>query len=611
METISLAQHLDDLVKAALERLGTFVPGAQIPRTATRDTQAARLRQAILDPNALGQFWAELSDLERAAASAAIHDPLTPTVLDCAAFLSKHGRLPPRDGRGMSFYFEATTATRAALLFTENYAVPVELAQALRPIAPPPPSGPVVQVFDNPPKTETYISDTGTRYDNALTEAHTEAHAFHDLLATLRLVEAGRLKVNANTLAPAQAALKALNGALALQEYPGTEGAVTLRADDAIRTFSLIAIVLAAGWVEPGKDAGKLELTEPGEAFMRRPDADALRKGFLAWRDYPGFDEMLRIRGVRGAETALAVFGARPSTRRSAVLNTLAQAPVGKWFDVEAFFRATRVTGNTFEVETDYISHLWTGDYGGANSRMKDIGNETYWRVVKCQLMLAILFGPLASFGVIDIAYLPPRRGLFYPGLRPPGGLGRVISQHDPLRWIRLTPLGEYFLGRAANYAAPVSSGPPLRILPNRQIVLSTRMAGTQAGHPVLSKFCDRVSDDVYAFAPAKLIKTIEKRDMSAAEIAAYLERESGAPLPQTVRVMLDDVARRSAQVKEAGEGSLFRVPDNALALLLEHDGTLRKMGCRRAGDWLVVPAAKASAFRRRLRDLGYGVTAA
>ncbi|MEO6060391.1 MAG: hypothetical protein ABIQ99_00460 [Thermoflexales bacterium] len=610
MELVSLTRHLDSLAKAALERLGAFVPGAQIPRSAPRDVMATRLGQAILEPSALRQFWADLSDLERAAASAAIHDPLTPSILDCGAFLSKHGRLPRRDSRGMSTYFEAATATRAALLFTEEYAVPIELARALLPLAPPP-YGPVAQVFDHPPKIETHISDAGTRYDNVLTEVHTEAHAFHDVLATLRMIEAGRLKVNPNTRSPAQATLKALNGALSLPEYPGTEGALTLRADDAIRTYSLITLAIAAGWAAAGGDGGELRLTERGAAFVRQPDADMLRTGFLAWRDYPGFDEMLRISGLRGAENAMAVYGTRPSIRRSAVLNTLAQAPAGKWFDVEGFFRATRISGNTFEVEIDYISHLWTGDYGGANSRMKDMDGETYWRVVKCQLSLAILFGPLASFGVIDIAYLPPRRGLFYPGLFPPGGLGRVISQHDVLRFIRLTALGEYLLGRSARYAAPVSSGPALRILPNRQIVLGTRLAGTRAGHPVLSKFCDKVSDDVYAFAPAKLIKTIEEGDMSTAEIAAYLERESRAALPQTVRVMLDDVARRSAQVEEAGEASLFRVPDSALALLLEHDGTLRKMGCRRAVDWLVVPAGKTSAFRRRLRDLGYGVAAA
>jgi hypothetical protein len=125
----------------------------------------------------------------------------------------------------------------------------------------------------------------------------------------------------------------------------------------------------------------------------------------------------------------------------------------------------------------------------------------------------------------------------------------------------------------------------------------------------VLTKFCDRDSDDAYRLSADKLLRLFEAGDMSLADVVAYLERESAAPLPQTVSEMLTDVARRSDLLEPAGEALVFRARDHALALLLGHDRALQKLGCLRAGDdRIVVPKAQAAAFRRRARELGYGI---
>ena len=112
----------------------------------------------------------------------------------------------------------------------------------------------------------------------------------------------------------------------------------------------------------------------------------------------------------------------------------------------------------------------------------------------------------------------------------------------------------------------------------------------------------------MYQFAPERALKTIESGEMSAVEIAAYLERESGTALPQTLRVLLQEIDHKSDRVEAVGEALLFRVGDEALALQFEHDRTMQRLGCRRVGDWLVVPRAKTGAFRRRVHELGFGV---
>ncbi len=211
-----------------------------------------------------------------------------------------------------------------------------------------------------------------------------------------------------------------------------------------------------------------------------------MRGGFGEWLHNSRFDEVTRIGTLRGAPNAMAYYGTPPSTRRIAVAQTLASMPGECWIEVETFLRMVLATGNDFEVETDLNSHLRIGAYGAWNNQpIGRTDSEAYWRVVKCQLMLALLFEPLACFGAVDIAYLPPRSDVFYRGLRASAALGDALSHYDVLRYIRLTALGQYLLGVSDDYTAPTSGvGPALRVLPNQQIVVASRLAGMKAGHP-------------------------------------------------------------------------------------------------------------------------------
>jgi hypothetical protein len=510
-------------------------------------------------------------------------------------------------------YASKQTPTPLALFFDDDFRLPVDLLTVLQTLLPKAQGdgGQSIQAFRNLPPAETYRNPAGKTIDLALTSAATEAHAIHDVLATLRMIEAGKIKINVNTLTPGQASLKVLNGALSLREYAGTEGAASMRASEAIRTFGLITIAIGAGWAVPD-EAGRLMPTNAGAAFLSQPGAESFREGFDTWLTSTVHDEVTRIGALRGAPNAMAMYGTPPPIRRDALMQTLSVLPVGQWLDVESVFRMVLSTGNDFEVETQDLSHLWIGAYGNwGNQQLGRTDSEVYWRVVKCQLMLALLFEPLACFGAVDLAYLPPHSGVFYRGLRAPASLGAVLSRYDVLRFVRITALGQYLIGVTDAYDAPgLASGPALRVLPNRQIVVASRMAGMAAGHPVLSKFCDQISDDVYQLAPAKLIKTVEKHDMAVADVIAYLERESAAPLPQPVRLALEDVDKRGRLVNDMGGARLFQVDDAHLALELEHDRVLQRSGCRRSGDWIVVPADNVTAFRRRMRELGYAVKA-
>jgi len=87
-----------------------------------------------------------------------------------------------------------------------------------------------------------------------------------------------------------------------------------------------------------------------------------------------------------------------------------------------------------------------------------------------------------------------------------------------------------------------------------------------------------------------------------------FLVSKSAHPLPQTVRVFLDDIQRNSRALKETGSAVLFQTTDAALAQLIVNDSALRKICFIANETTLVVPAEKETAFRRRVKQLGFGI---
>ena len=65
---------------------------------------------------------------------------------------------------------------------------------------------------------------------------------------------------------------------------------------------------------------------------------------------------------------------------------------------------------------------------------------------------------------------------------------------------------------------------------------------------------------------------------LSADELVEALERFTPGPLPSTLTVLIDDVARRHGAVRVRGVSSLLRAPDPAVAAGLIADARLRDL---------------------------------
>lgn len=92
---------------------------------------------------------------------------------------------------------------------------------------------------------------------------------------------------------------------------------------------------------------------------------------------------------------------------------------------------------------------------------------------------------------------------------------------------------------------------------------------------------------------------------LSADELVEALERFTPGPLPSTLTVLIDDVARRHGAVRVRGVSSLLRAPDPAVAAGLIANARLRDLELAEAAPGVLASTAPPGRVLRELREAG------
>ena len=144
-----------------------------------------------------------------------------------------------------------------------------------------------------------------------------------------------------------------------------------------------------------------------------------------------------------------------------------------------------------------------------------------------------------------------------------------------------------------------------LKVLPNLEVVAT---APLDPGDSLfLDQFAEQTSDVVWKIQPSRVLKALEDGH-SVAEIEAFLKARAGDSLPDNVMIFFEEIANRASQLVDRGPARLIEAQDTTLAQLIVNDSRLRSL-CMLAGDrHIVVPIEAENAFRRALRELGYGL---
>jgi hypothetical protein len=519
--------------------------------------------------------------------------------VDPAAFRAKYGKACPLPEN------PAWGNTKTLLLLLLDYQdgewkMPPSISERLRALLEKP-ALVAIQVVENLPTEYTPPQEHWRKPAVRPIHVHEgERIVFGELRSVLKLVQAGKLKVTDKGGRPTEDTVRLISEVLVVPDFlvdPPPEG--TDRYSEhagAIRAHAWGVLVQQCDWAKA--KSGRLALTSEGQKLLASLEVSEFAAGVEAFLWDDEFDELNRINHIRGQTGMGRRYLTAPGERRSEISESVAQWPVNQWVAFDEAVRFLLATGHRFEVtnadHTLYFSEFQYGLLGGQGSQI----NRQYLR--------AFLFEYLATLGLIDIAYVYPHH--LWPELGHSWGIDEMsfCSRYDGLLYVRLNALGAYCLDATDVYQPVVPAEPHgWRVLPNREIVLVDGQQPSPADRHMLALFATQKSEHLWELDPARILNHLESGG-KVEDALQFLEGNCAPPLPETVRTMLSDLARRGTVVRGVEEALLIEVEDETTAALIAHDSQAGKY-CWLAGDRrLAVPKRNSRAFRSAMKKLGF-----
>lgn len=599
-----LKEFLHNLTVDELRSLNSYLPA---PESNRKEDRVVAIHDAMMKGDGLIQLWTRLDDLQKAVVSEVVYAPnnyFNPDV-----FRSKYGTDANWGTKKSKYYSELTPSLLGLFFF--RLEMPVDLKAALKSIVPKP-INVLIKTVNQLPEQVTltlraWQARQGQEPDSVeLVQRDTQLMAQHDLVAVLRLIDAGQLKVTAKTQRPTAASVRVVAGVLDGGDfYPPLDenhksDFIEPTAPGFMRAFALPLLLLSADLAEVA--GSKLQLTAAGKKALTAPPHQTLHKIWTSWLKSKLFDEFNRINTIKGQTGQGADDMTAVAPRRGAIVNTLAVLPVNQWIEFHEFSRFMQASGRTFSVSRD----LWTLYVEDANYGSLGYKGFGDWHIIQARYILVFLMEYAATLGLIDIAYIPPSLArLDFSNLWGVDDYD-CLSDYDGLRYLRINELGAWCLGMVNDYQPPaIQHWALFNVLPNYDIVVMGEFPASD--RLMVSRFAQATSERVWRIDPNKVVEGHES-SLPLSEILNYLNVKSSTPLPQTVSRLFEELSEKAARLKTMKNAHLIEVSDHQTMLILANDSRLTKH-CMPAGErHLVVPAESLPAFRRAMHELGYAL---
>ncbi len=597
------------LASLSNDDLRVMVNWLSVPKP--RPTRKADMVAAIesrLAGASLRRLWDDLDEVQRLAVSEALHDAegfeADRFEAKYDAFPAGFARLGTRGALPLRFFLHFDGGHVGRTPF-----VPPDLATRLHAFVRPPPEAEIASDADLPEAVDRerrgfVPAGAEPGFDRVeLVRRDMERAAQRDLVAVLRLIDVGRVAVSARTRRASAAAAETIAGELDGGDFYDL-------AEKRERWERVVGPVRAFAWpllVQAGKLAelrgSKLALTQRGHAALGAPAAETLRHLWQRWIGNGLLDEFNRIDAIKGQHRGKGrrAMTAAPA-RRPVVAEALARCPPGRWVRFDEFSRFMQAASFEFGITRDPWSlYLFDPQYDS-------LGHDGFhgWDILQGRYLLCVLFEYAATLGLIDVAYIHPKGArLDFTGLPGSDELA-WLSRYDGLRHFRLNPLGAYCLGLADTYepGTPAERS-SLTVFPDLRVCTGETLSADE--RLMLETFADAEAEGVWRLARDRTLAAIE-RGHGADELRAFLAARDEQPLPETVEGFLRNVERGARALRARGPALLIECADDDVAARIAGDELAAKL-CMRAGKkHLVVPAKSEAAFRKAVRDLGFGM---
>ncbi|MFH1006090.1 MAG: hypothetical protein V1800_01145 [Candidatus Latescibacterota bacterium] len=570
-----------------------------------KEDLVAVIQERMEDEEELRKLWKRLDSIQQAAVAETVHS--FSSHFNAVGFRAKYGENP--DWGQIRHYGEMEKPSMLCL-FIYNRNIPRDLKRRLMEFVPPPRTG-QVRTVDAPPDTVTqsrYEYDFAAGKRNDFTEevsvirCETERMAGHDLHAVLRLIDAGKVRASEKTKRVSGAGATTISKLLQGGDFfPPEEEPNTHQTDPGpMKAFAWPVILQSAGLAN--LSGTKLQLTPAGKKALTSPPHKVIRAAWKRWLKTTMLDEFNRIQEIKGQTGKGKRNMTAAAGRRETIVEALRVCPPNRWIAFEELSRFMRASDYTFGVTRDewslYISDPQYGSLGYDGFGGWDILEERY--------IMVFLFEYAATMGLLDVAYVPP--SFARTDHRRIWGTDDLdcLSRYDGLLFIRINGLGAWCLGLSEEYVpSPIEVHQVIKVLPNLDVVATELLPPGDV--LFLEMFATQTADLVWRIQSPRLLKALEDGH-SVGDVEAFLTARSGGSLPDNVAIFFMDMADRASHLTDRGPARLIEATDAVLAHLIVNDRNLRSL-CMLAGERaIVIPEENERAFRRALRELGYGL---
>jgi len=290
---------------------------------------------------------------------------------------------------------------------------------------------------------------------------------------------------------------------------------------------------------------------------------------------------------------------------KKSLLGILKDMPPSKWVSFENIRRYCLYREIDLDILTQqiyrndlYFTRKGEEDHYPYSERIYIREGRYLMDAITIPLLKGMMF-LFAAFGLVDIAYDPPMNQELC------GGEGRYLTPYDGLRYVRLTPLGEYVIGKAAR--CPVATEEETaRILLDDQRLIMTIEGKDPLKAMLAARMGERISENCYRVTYRSFLKECATEEGIKKKVALFRTRIARTP-PPVWEAFLNEVLARINPLSKREGVSVFRLKqDKGLISLIAGDEVLRQCVLKAEDYHILIATHDIPKAKKRLEEFGY-----
>ncbi|RMD97836.1 MAG: hypothetical protein D6814_08755 [Calditrichaeota bacterium] len=287
-------------------------------------------------------------------------------------------------------------------------------------------------------------------------------------------------------------------------------------------------------------------------------------------------------------------------------ISLLSDFPVEKWVDIEniiqyALLRDMNLLPVTIR-DASYNLYIYPDvDFSWSYSPRTYIDGDFYAEAILLPLMKGVFF-LFAAFGLVNIAYNSPENDILRLRGMP------YLSVFDGLKYVQLTPLGAYILGKSNEYKTNIRPEQADILLDEDRLIL-TLHGKDRVARMVLDQIAERIGEHYYKIDYNSFLKGCKTAKDIDQRIKMFKNKISSS-LPPIWENFFKSVRARINPLEPCEMMLVYKLKaDKELIALFVKDEVLKRNVLKAENHHILIEDFNFPTVKKRLQSYGYLVT--